>query len=102
MSHQVESKPETSTKKRRLRMMDEDSDGVRIKVIPCVKEHFRPTKVWEDDFYMPNRAQRMLNFLQKHDDRVVKEISGPKNISRALSSLYSIFCRNPQQVLGSD
>ena len=59
-------------------MMDEDSDGVRIKVIPCVKEHFRPTKVWEDDFYMPNRAQRMLNFLQKHGDRVVKETSGPK------------------------
>ena len=82
MSHQVASKPETSTKKRRLRMMDEDSDGVRIKVIPCVKEQFRQrfaaTEVLEDDFYMPNRAQLMLNFLQKHGDRVVKETSSPK------------------------
>ena len=38
MSYQVESKPEISTKKRRLRMVDEDSDGIRIKGILCVKE----------------------------------------------------------------
>ena len=56
--------------------MDEDSDGVRIKVIPCVQEQFRQriaaTKVLENDFCMPNRVQLMLNFLQKHGDRVVK------------------------------
>ena len=59
-SQQVEVKPDTSTKKGRLRMMDEDSDGVRIKIIPCVKEQFRQripaTKVLEDDFYVPNNA----------------------------------------------
>ena len=32
---------EESSKKRRLRMMDEDSDGVRVKIIPCVKQQFR-------------------------------------------------------------
>ena len=81
-SQQVEAKPETSTKKRRLRVMDEDSDGVRLKIIPCVKEQFRQrtaaTKVLEDVFDVPNRAQLMLNFLQKHGDRVVKETSGPR------------------------
>ena len=59
VSHQVEIKAETSTNKRRLRMMDEDSDGVRIKIIPCVKEQLRQriaaTKVLGDDFYVPNR-----------------------------------------------
>ena len=62
--------------------MDEDSDGVRIKIIPCVKEQFRQriaaTKVLGDDFYVHNRAQLMLKFLQKHGDRIVKESSGPK------------------------
>ena len=50
-------------------MMDEDSDGVRIKIIPCVKQLFRQqiaaTKVLDD---VPNRAQLMLNFLRKHGD----------------------------------
>ena len=36
-------------------MMDEDSDGVRIKIIPCVKQQFRrrmeATKVLDDGFY---------------------------------------------------
>ena len=53
-------------KKRRLRMVDEDADGVRIKIIPCPKEQFRrrmeETKVLGDDFYVPNKAQLMLNF----------------------------------------
>ena len=63
-------------------MMDEDSDGVRIKIVPCAKEQCRQriaaTKVLGDDYYVPNRAQLMLNFLQKHGDRVVTETSGPK------------------------
>ena len=82
MSHQVGIKAETSTKKRRLRKMDEGANGVRIEIIPCVKEQFRQrvadTKVLADDFYVPNRAQLMLNFLQKHGDRIVKETSGSK------------------------
>ena len=86
--------------------MDEDSDGVRIKIVPCVKEQFRQriaaTKVLGGDFYVPNRAQLMLNFLQKHGDRVVKETSGPRNVSQGLSSFYSTSCANLRQVLGSD
>ena len=62
--------------------MDEDSDGVRIKIIPCVKQQFRrrmeATKVLDDGFYVPNRAQLMLSFLQKHGDRIVQEAPGPK------------------------
>ena len=72
-------------------MMDEDSDGVRLKIIPCVKEQFRrrmeATKVLEDDFYVPNRAQLMLDFLQKHGDRVVKETPGPKKRFRSTLKL---------------
>ena len=63
-------------------MMDEDSDGVRIKTIPCVKQQFRrrmeATKVLDDGFYVPNRAQLMLSFLQKHGDRIVQETLGPR------------------------
>ena len=79
---QGETQIETSSKKRRLRMMDEDSDGVRIKIIPCVKQQFRrrmeATKVLDDGFYVPNRAQLMLSFLQKHGDRIVQETLGPR------------------------
>ena len=63
-------------------MMDEDSDGVRVKIMPCVKRQFRrcmeATKALTDDFYVPGRAQLMLSFLQKHDDRIVQETPGPK------------------------
>ena len=52
--------------KRRLRMIDEDSDGVRIKVVPSYKQTFRlqmlQTNQLEDDFFLPNRAQLVLNF----------------------------------------
>ena len=79
---EIEIAHQAPAKKRRRRMMDEDSDGVRIKIVPCVKEQFRQriaaTKVLGGDFYVPNRAQLMLNFLQKHGDRVVKETSGPR------------------------
>ena len=72
----------TSSKKRRLRMMDEDLNGVRVKIIPCVKQQFRrhmeATKALNDDFYVPNRAQLMLSFLQKHGDCIVQETPGPR------------------------
>ena len=65
-SPKIEAKPQMPAKKRRLRMVDEDADGVRIKIIPCPKEQFRrrmeETKVLGDDFYVPNKAQLMLNF----------------------------------------
>ena len=35
-------------------------------------------KVLNDDFYVPNRAQLMLNVLQKHGDRIVQETPGPR------------------------
>ena len=63
--------------KRRLRMIDEDNDGVRIKVIPYYKQTFRrqmlQTNQLQDDFFLPNRAQLVLNFLKKHGDHLVKE-----------------------------
>ena len=47
-------------------MIDEDSDGVRIKVVPSYKQTFRlqmlQTNQLEDDFFLPNRAQLVLNF----------------------------------------
>ena len=67
--------------KRRLRMIDEDNDGVRIKVIPSYKQTFRrqmlQTNQLQDDFFLPNRAQLVLNFLKKHGDHLVKEKPGP-------------------------
>ena len=36
------------------------------------------TKALNDDFYLPNRAQLMLSFPQKHGDRIVQETPGPK------------------------
>ena len=68
--------------KRRLRMIDEDNDGVRIKVIPYYKQTFRRRQMFQtnqlqDDFFLPNRAQLVLNFLKKHGDHLVKEKPGP-------------------------
>ena len=44
---------EKSSKKRKLRMMDEDSDGVRVNIVPCVKQQFRQrmeaTRVLNDE-----------------------------------------------------
>ena len=67
------SRPGQDTSSRRhqrnvkLRMMDEDSDGVRIKIIPCAKEQFRrrieATKVLEDDFSVPNQSTTHARFL---------------------------------------
>ena len=45
-----------------------------------VKQQFRrrmeATRVLNDDFYV--RAQLMLNFLQKHGDRIVQKTPGPR------------------------
>ena len=68
--------------KRRLPMIDEDKHGVRIKVIPSFKQKFRrqmqQANQLQDDFFLPNRAQLVLNFLKKHGDHLVKEKPGPK------------------------
>ena len=51
---------------RRLRMIDEDENGVRVKVTPCPKEQLRrrlqQTNRLGDDFFMPNRAQLLFDF----------------------------------------
>ena len=83
-------------------MTDEDSDGVRVKIIPCVKQQFRrrmeATKVLNDDFYVPNRAQLMLSFLQKHGDRIVQETPGRRRCFPTRFSLFSMPCRNLQVI----
>ena len=80
MTKQPEEQPQKT--KKRLRMLDEDADGVRVKVIPDFRKQFRArmtaTQQLQHDFYIPNRAQLMLNFLMKHGDRVVQETRGPK------------------------
>ena len=62
--------------------MDEDADGVRSKILPCPKEQFRrrtrETQALGDDFYVPNRAQLMLKFLQQHGERLTQEKPGPR------------------------
>ena len=62
-------------------MMDEE-DSVRIRIIPSPKEQFRrqmqQTNQLGDDFFLPNRAQLVLNFLKKHGDHLLKEKPGPK------------------------
>ena len=59
MTEQTEEQPQKT--KKRLRMLDEDADGVRIKVIPDFRKQFRArmtaTQQLQDDFYVPNRAQ---------------------------------------------
>ena len=80
--------------KRRLRMIDEDKDGVRIKVVPSFKQKFRrqmpQTNRLQDDFFLPNRAQLVLNFLKKHGDQLVKEKPGP--MKRFASTLRGTAC----------
>ena len=64
-------------------MIDEDSDGVRMKVIPSYKQTFRrqmlQTNQLQDDFFLPNRAQLVLNFLKQQGDHLAKEKPGPKS-----------------------
>ena len=58
-----------------------------------VKQQFRrrmeATRVLNDDFYVPNRAQLMLNFLQKLGDRIVQETPGPGDASQTRFQLVS-------------
>ena len=58
------------------------SKKFRLIVKSCRKKVFlrrlHATKDLNDDFYIPNRAQLILDFLRKHGDRLVKERSGPK------------------------
>ena len=73
-------------------MIDKDKDGIRIKVIPSFKQKFRrqmqQTNHLQDDFFLPNRAQLVLNFLKKHGDQLVKEKPGPKK--RFASTLHLV------------
>ena len=76
-------KPKLCSKlKRKLGMIDEDKDGVRVKILPSPRAQFRrkmqQTSILGDDVFIPNRAQLMLDFLKKHGDRIVKEKPGPK------------------------
>ena len=36
------------------------------------------TNQLQDDFFLPTRAQLVLNFLKKHGDHLAKEKPGPK------------------------
>ena len=95
MTKQPEEQPQKT--KKRLRMLDEDADGVRVKVIPDFRKQFRArmtaTQQLQDDFYIPNRAQLMLNFLKKHGD--VQETRGPKRrFSSTLQLVQHVLKKN--------
>ena len=60
------------------------------------------TKMLKDDFYVPHRAQLMLDFLQKYGDPVVKETPGPKKRFRSTLKLVQHVLHKPQQARGSD
>ena len=97
MTEKTEEQPQKT--KKRLRMLDEDGDGVRIKVIPDFRKQFRArmtaTQQLQDDFYIPNRAQLMLNFLKKHGDRVAQETRGPKRrFSSTLQLVQRVLKKN--------
>ena len=72
-------------RKRRFARLGENLDGskkFRLIVKSCRKKVFlrrlHATKDLNDDFYIPNRAQLILDFLRKHGDRLVKERNGPR------------------------
>ena len=97
VTKQSEEQPQKTRK--RLRMLDEDADGVRLKVIPYFRKQFRArmtaTQQLQDDFYIPNRAQLMLDFLKKHGDRVVQETRGPKRrFSSTLQLVQHVLKKN--------
>ena len=69
------------------------------KVIPDFKKQFRArmaaTQQLQDDFYIPNRAQLMLNFLKKHGDRVGQETRGPRHcFSSTLQLVQYVLKKN--------
>ena len=69
--------------KRRLRMIEEDKDRVRIKVIPSLKQKFcrqmQQTNHLQDDFFLPNRAQLVLNFLKNMVTSLLKKSPVPRS-----------------------
>ena len=74
-------------------MIDENSDGVRIKVVPFCKQTFRRQMLQKLTNYKmtssyPTGAQLVLNFLKKHGDHLVKEKPGPKK--RFASTLHLV------------
>ena len=72
-------------KKRRFARLGENLDGskkFRLIVKSCRKKvllcRLHATKDLDDDFYIPNRAKLILEFLKHHGDRMVKERNGPR------------------------
>ena len=77
--------PQPVTKKRRFPRLGENLDGsrkFRLVVKSCRKKVFlrrlQATKDLDDDFYIPNRAKLILDFLKNHGDRMVRERNGPR------------------------
>ena len=71
--------PQSSSKKRKFPRLGENLDGsVRPRLIikQCRKQVFlrrlKATKDLDDNFYIPNRAKLILDFLRSHGDRMVK------------------------------
>ena len=94
--------PQSSSKKRKFPRLGENLDGSvkpRLIIKPCRKQMFlrrlRDTKDLDDDFYIPNRAKLILDFLRSHGDRMVKEKNGPKqSFPSTLSLVQHVLSRH--------
>ena len=86
--------------------MDEDSDGVRIKIIPCAKEQFRrrieATKVLEDDFSVPNSAAHARFLAEARRSSGQGNTRTEEALFRSTLKLVQHVLHKPQQARGSD
>ena len=94
--------PQSSSKKRKFPRLGENLDGsVRPRLIikQCRKQVFlrrlKATKDLDENFYIPNRAKLILDFLRSHGDRMVKEKNGPKqSFPSTLSLVQHVMSRH--------
>ena len=81
----IQDQLQSVTKKRRCPRLGENLYGsrkFRLIVKSCRKKVFlrrlQANKDLDDDFYIPNRAKLILDFLKSHGDRMVRERNGPR------------------------
>ena len=101
----IQDPPQSVTKKRRFPRLGEHLDGsrkFRLIVKFCRKKVFlrrrlKATKDLDDDFYIPNRAKLILDFLKNHGDRMVKERNGPRQSFPSTLALvqHVMTCHRP-------
>ena len=68
----------------------------RLIIKSCRKQVFlrrlQDTNDLDNNFFIPNRAKLILDFLKSHGDRMVKEKNGPKRSFPVHSHSYNMLC----------